>query len=57
MNTSSQRDDWVMRPTRLFVGADLANWFLEIDNANNTTWADIKLTQKAVRVLSYGPSA
>jgi hypothetical protein len=42
---------------RLFVAADAANWFQEIDESNNTTWADILLSPKGFSVLGYGPSA
>jgi Lysyl oxidase len=42
---------------RLFVATDAANWFQEIDESNNTTWADILLSPKGFSVLGYGPSA
>jgi hypothetical protein len=42
---------------RLQATADNANLFLESDNTNNFTWADVQLQGGKVRVLKYGPSA
>jgi hypothetical protein len=42
---------------RLHVTADASNWFEETNNANNATWADLRIRQRSVRVLAYGPSA
>ena len=42
---------------RLIVVADAGNWFVEGNEANNTTWVDLQLTGKgAPKVLGYGPS-
>src|SRR5215218_8596208 len=42
---------------RLRATADPANWFAETNNANNSTWVDLKLTGSGVRVVAYGPAA
>jgi hypothetical protein len=42
---------------RLRATADPANWFAETNNANNSTWVDLKLTGSGVRVVAYGPVA
>jgi hypothetical protein len=42
---------------RLRATADPANWFAETNNANNSTWVNIKLTGSGVRVVAYGPVA
>lgn len=42
---------------RLHVTADDSNWFLESDETNNFTWADLRITGTTVTVLRYGPSA
>lgn len=43
---------------RLQATADAANQFVESNNTNNSTWADVQLARNGkVRVLSYGPSA
>ena len=42
---------------RLRAIADPANWFAETNNANNSTWVDLKLTGSGVRVVAYGPAA
>jgi hypothetical protein len=42
---------------RLRAIADPANWFAETNNANNSTWVDLKLTGAGVRVVAYGPAA
>jgi hypothetical protein len=42
---------------RLRATADPANWFTETNNANNSTWVDLKLTGSGVRVVAYGPAA
>ncbi len=42
---------------RLVLTADGANWFLESDETNNLTWADLQITGNTVTVLQYGPSA
>ena len=42
---------------RLRATADPANWFAETNNANNSTWADLKLTGSGVRVVAYGSAA
>jgi hypothetical protein len=42
---------------RLRATADPANWFAETNNANNSTWVNIKLTASGVRVVAYGPAA
>lgn len=34
--------------------ADLANEFVEANDANNTSWATIRISRKAVTVLSSG---
>jgi hypothetical protein len=42
---------------RLHAAADPENWFAETDDANNSTWVDLKLTGSGVRVEVYGPAA
>ena len=42
---------------RLMLTADRNNWFLESNEANNFTWADINITGSTVTVVQYGPSA
>ncbi len=42
---------------RLRATADPANWFAETNNANNSTWVNLKLTGSGVRVVAYGPAA
>jgi hypothetical protein len=42
---------------RLHATADPANWFEETNNANNSTWVDLRLTGSGVRVEAYGPAA
>jgi hypothetical protein len=42
---------------RLQVTADKPNWFLEKDETNNVTWADLRIVGNTVTVLAYGPSA
>jgi len=42
---------------RLRATADPANWFAELNNTNNSTWVNIRLTNSGVRVLAYGPAA
>ena len=42
---------------RLTATADPANWFDETNNANNATWANLRLTGSGVRVVAYGPAA
>jgi hypothetical protein len=42
---------------RLRAIADPANWFVETNNANNSTWVDLRLTGSGVRVVAYGPAA
>ena len=42
---------------RLRAIADPANWFAETNNANNSTWVDLRLTGSAVRVVVHGPAA
>jgi hypothetical protein len=44
---------------RLYVTADASNWFVESNDSNNTTWADIELRGKGtgIKVLAYGPGA
>jgi Lysyl oxidase len=42
---------------RLRAIADPSNWFAETNNANNATWAKLKLTGSGVRVVAYGPAA
>ena len=42
---------------RLRAIADPANWFAETNNANNSTWVDLRLTGSGVRVVAYGPAA
>ncbi len=42
---------------RLQATADQANWFMESNNTNNFTWANVQLKGGKVSVLSYGPSA
>jgi Lysyl oxidase len=42
---------------RLRATADPANWFAEINDGNNSTWVDLKLTGSSVRVGAYGPAA
>ena len=42
---------------RLRAIADPANWFAETNNANNSTWVNIRLTNSGVSVLAYGPVA
>jgi hypothetical protein len=42
---------------RLRAIADPANWFAETNNANNSTWVDLKLTGAGIRVVAYGPAA
>ena len=42
---------------RLRATADPANWFAEMNNANNSTWVKLKLTSSDVKVLAYGPAA
>lgn len=41
---------------RLKVTADGADWFLEEDETNNFTWADLQISGNTVTVLEYGPS-
>ena len=38
-------------------GADGSDRFLESDEKNNSTWADLQKTGNTVTVLEYGPSA
>ena len=42
---------------RLHATADPDNWFAETNNANNSTWVDLRLTGSGVRVVAYGPAA
>jgi hypothetical protein len=42
---------------RLQATADAANWFVESNDNNNSTWADVQLKRGSVRVIKYGPSA
>jgi hypothetical protein len=42
---------------RLRLTADEADSFLESDETNNVTWADLEITGSSVTVLQYGPSA
>jgi hypothetical protein len=42
---------------RLQATADAANWFVESNNTNNFTWANVQLKHSQVSVLRYGPSA
>ncbi len=42
---------------RLRVAADEADSFLESDETNNFTWADLEIRGNSVTVLQYGPSA
>jgi hypothetical protein len=42
---------------RLRATADPANWFAETNNANNSTWADLRLTGSGIRGVAYGPAA
>ena len=37
--------------------ADGSNRFLESDETNNSTWADLQITGNTVTVLGYGPTA
>ena len=37
--------------------ADGSDRFLESDETNNSTWADLQITGNTVTVLHYGPSA
>jgi hypothetical protein len=37
--------------------ADGSDRFLESDETNNSTWADLQITGDTVTVLEYGPSA
>ena len=37
------------------VEADPQNWFLEASDANNASWAKIRITRQGVRVLESGP--
>jgi hypothetical protein len=37
--------------------ADGSNRFLDSDETNNSTWADLQITGDTVTVLEYGPSA
>jgi hypothetical protein len=39
---------------RLRATADPANWFAEMNNANNSTWVKLKLTSSGVKVVAYG---
>jgi hypothetical protein len=43
---------------RLQVTADAANWFVESNDSNNTTWVDLQLKGNSrPRVIGYGPAA
>jgi hypothetical protein len=42
---------------RLQAKADAANWFVESNDTNNFTWANVQLKHGQVSVLRYGPSA
>jgi hypothetical protein len=42
---------------RLQITADEGGWFLESDETNNLSWADLQITGNTVSVLEYGPSA
>jgi len=42
---------------RLRTTADMDNWFLESNETNNVTWADIRIQGSRVSVIRYGPSA
>ena len=42
---------------RLAGTADAENWFLEIEESNNSTWVDIRIRHGRVKVLNYGPAA
>jgi hypothetical protein len=37
--------------------ADADNWFEESDEANNSTWVDIRIRHGRAKVLGYGPAA
>lgn len=57
-------DQWVDITTvgagryRLTTTADTRDWFLESDEANNTTWTDLQLKKSGQpRVVGQGPSA
>jgi hypothetical protein len=42
---------------RLQATADAPDWFVESNNTNNFTWANVQLKHGQVSVLRYGPSA
>jgi len=42
---------------RLKATADPSNWFTESNDNNNTTWADIQIKGRGVKVVGYGPTA
>lgn len=42
---------------RLKATADHSNWFTESNTSNNETWVDLQITDSAVYVTGYGPSA
>jgi hypothetical protein len=43
---------------RLTAAADADGWFVEADEGNNSTWAELKIIKKGrVKVLGYGPGA
>lgn len=41
---------------RLWATADQDNWFQESNNANNTTWADLRIDASGVTVLRRAPN-
>jgi Lysyl oxidase len=43
---------------RLVVTADAQDWFVETNEANNSTWVDLQLRKQGQpRILGYGPAA
>jgi hypothetical protein len=42
---------------RLTTTADEDNWFVEVSDLNNSTWADLRIQGNQVSVTAYGPSA
>ena len=42
---------------RLRITADGSDRFLEEEETNNVTWADLRITGNTVQVLAYGPSS
>jgi Lysyl oxidase len=42
---------------RLWATADQDDWFLEVNEDNNSTWTDIRIRGSRVSVIGYGPSA